>query len=159
MKFKDLVKKIKEEDFNRLWLIRKGNFYCSYGEDAKYLSKQFGFKLRSEGENLLVGFPIASYDKYIKKINDLNISYSVLNYSEDKFDYETENKKYSVIEKVNKKNYEKVEEIEKIITEKEMEDKNIENNKTINKRIDIVSKYLEILEDRVSIIEKKIRYI
>ena len=49
-------------------LFRVGDFYESYGEDAKVVAKELGITLTKKGDTTMAGFPAHSLDKYLPKL-------------------------------------------------------------------------------------------
>lgn len=58
-------------------LFKSGNFYISFDEDATVLNEIFNLKINELKNNIKVGFPINSLDKYIKDLNNLGINYLI----------------------------------------------------------------------------------
>lgn len=88
---------------------KAGNFYSVYDDDAIILHSLFKYKIKDDR----VGFPVASIDKIIDKLNMLNIDYKI-----DNEETHFTNNKYNfyLIEAKNRvKMYYKVEEIMKKI--------------------------------------------
>lgn len=77
--YKTLLKSLKEQDKNKIYLFKSGIFYIALGEDAEFLSNAVGFKLTPLNENVKkCGFPISRIE-YYKKIFDIgNINYELI---------------------------------------------------------------------------------
>ena len=73
---KYLIKK--DEDSNKLYLFKVGNFYLFLNEDAKRISEITTLKLSNVGNVYKCGFPINSIDKYLKVFNNLNLNVEVV---------------------------------------------------------------------------------
>ena len=67
----DLFRQLKLE-------FKSGNFYLSFDEDAVVLNKVFNFKINELKNNIKVGFPINSLEKYIGCLNELKINYLII---------------------------------------------------------------------------------
>lgn len=63
-------------------LFKSGNFYISFDEDATVLNEIFNLKINELKNNIKVGFPINSLDKYIKDLNNLGINYLIISNKE-----------------------------------------------------------------------------
>ena len=73
---KYLIKK--DEDINKLYLFKVGNFYLFLNEDAKRISEITTLKLSNIGNVFKCGFPISSIDKYLTLFNNLNLNVEVV---------------------------------------------------------------------------------
>lgn len=73
---KYLIKK--DEDINKLYLFKVGNFYLFLNEDAKRISEITTLKLSNIGNVFKCGFPISSVDKYLTLFNNLNLNVEVV---------------------------------------------------------------------------------
>ncbi len=72
-------KKLKEKDASSIYIFRIGIFYNIFNEDAKILNEKLGLKLTSlSSEIIKCGFPISSLDKYTKKLNNLQLKYTII---------------------------------------------------------------------------------
>ena len=63
-------------------LFKSGNFYIPFDEDATVLNEIFNLKINELKNNIKVGFPINSLDKYIKDLNNLGINYLIISNKE-----------------------------------------------------------------------------
>ncbi len=63
-------------------LFKSGNFYISFDDDATVLNEIFNLKINELKNNIKVGFPINSFDKYIKDLNNLGINYLIISNKE-----------------------------------------------------------------------------
>lgn len=73
---KYLIKK--DEDINKFYLFKVGNFYLFLNEDAKRISEITTLKLSNIGNVFKYGFPISSIDKYLTLFNNLNLNVEVV---------------------------------------------------------------------------------
>ena len=86
MKFLEILKELEKEEKNEefIILIRCGAFFVAVGEDAMLLSKELGLKRICMKENLCkIGIPLSSIYDYINKIENLEYSFVIYNYSKD----------------------------------------------------------------------------
>ncbi|MGN0974193.1 MAG: hypothetical protein ACI4OT_05560, partial [Bacilli bacterium] len=74
----DLFRQLKLEYKDYVILFQSGNFCISFDEDAIVLNELFNFKINELKNNIKVGFPLHSLDKYINSLNDYNINYLVI---------------------------------------------------------------------------------
>lgn len=58
-------------------LIKVGNFYEAYGEEAYIMMNLFNYNIRTVNDTVRVGFPVISYNKVIDKFNAFKINYIV----------------------------------------------------------------------------------
>lgn len=71
---------LKRKNASSIYLIRNGIFYIAINEDAKLLNEKIGLKITYLSPEITkCGFPISSLDKYIKKLDDLQLKYEVVN--------------------------------------------------------------------------------
>ncbi len=106
MKLKDKHKELKKQYPTSIILIKSGNFYTTYNEDALILNSIFLYQII----NNRIGFPLNSLDKVTSKLNELSINYIVIidskedniEYDDNKYlDYYTKAKKEEFIIKTN----------------------------------------------------------
>lgn len=72
-------KELKQKDASSIYIFRIGIFYNILNEDAKIINEKLGLKITSLSPEIIkCGFPISSLDKYIKKLNELQIQYKVI---------------------------------------------------------------------------------
>ena len=71
MNCKDKYINLKKEYSNYIILIKAGNFYYTYYDDAYIISYIFKYQIRDNR----VGFPINAKDKIIKVLNKYEIGY------------------------------------------------------------------------------------
>ena len=71
--------KLKKENESTLFLFKSGIFYIFLDEDATKISNLIGLKLTMLNENIVkCGFPASALSKYIKQLDELNISYKII---------------------------------------------------------------------------------
>ena len=75
MKLGELHSKYKTEYSDKIILIKSGNFYRTYGNDALILWYLFGYKY----SNNLVGFPISNFYIVVGRLNKIGIGVVVVN--------------------------------------------------------------------------------
>lgn len=73
VKLKESYIFLKNQDINKKYLFKNGNFYIFIGEDAEYISLKYNLKISSLGYTKKCGFPINSLDKYMNKFKAENI--------------------------------------------------------------------------------------
>ena len=59
-------------------IIKKGNFFISFDNDALILSNIFNYKIIQSNNNFKVGFPVNSLSKIIMKLESLKLNYIVV---------------------------------------------------------------------------------
>ena len=79
MKIKDKYKELKYLNFNKVILIKSGNFYISYDEDAIVLNHLFSYQI----VNNQIGFPLVTLPKIKEKLDELNVDYIIYNNEEE----------------------------------------------------------------------------
>ena len=77
-----MFRQLKLEYKEYIILFKSGNFYVSFDEDAIILNKIFNFKINELKNNIKVGFPINSLEKYIKNLGHLNINFLIISNKE-----------------------------------------------------------------------------
>ncbi len=101
-------KSLKEQNSEKIYLIKSGIFYIALEEDAKFLSEKIGLKLTNINETTKkCGFPVSRLE-YYKKIFDIaKINYELI-------DNETNNVKIvdqdlsSIINKITKIDFDNI---------------------------------------------------
>ena len=148
MKIENTIKIFKEIHPDSLIIIKMGTFYHSYSRDSYILSYLFGYQVKKIQNNYSTcGFPSSALNRVMSKLEELQISYMILNKNEnyevtDEQDFKTKNKYNEMYDKaynyVSKKN--RIDSIYQYLLESIAEDriKEIQNNK-FNKRF--YSKY------------------
>lgn len=74
----DTYEKLKKENADKVYLFKSGIFYIAVNEDALNLNETFGFSLTDFGTNIKVGFPNNSLSKYVKKFEEKNIDFQII---------------------------------------------------------------------------------
>lgn len=70
---------LKQENSNNIYIFKSGMFYICLEDDAKKLSEIFSFKLTNlNSEIVKCGFPQNRLDFYLSKLNDLNVSFEIV---------------------------------------------------------------------------------
>lgn len=104
MKFGKRIEELKKINKDRIMLARCGVFVIAIGEDAKFLTQIFGFKLTCFKSGICkIGIPVTYTIKYLKMIEDKGYSYILYDYNKDTKDIE-EKYKYDGINKIEIKN-------------------------------------------------------
>lgn len=84
--FYDIAKKLEEADENKWYLvwIRCGAFFVAIESSAIILSEELNLKRTCLKPGVCkVGFPVASLFDYVKKLENIGISFVIYNYSKD----------------------------------------------------------------------------
>lgn len=90
MKIKDKYKELKYLNFNKVILIKSGNFYISYDEDAIVLNHLFSYQI----VNNKIGFPLVTLPKIKEKLDELNVDYIIYNNEDEITTQTTEDNNY-----------------------------------------------------------------
>ena len=70
---------LKEKDASSIYIFRIGIFYNILNEDAKILNEKLGLKITSLSPEIIkCGFPISSLEKYTKKLDNLQLPYTII---------------------------------------------------------------------------------
>ncbi len=78
MKFVEVVKTLQEQNTKKIILVKNGIFFVAIGKDALILSDQIGLKRTCMKEKLCkVGFLVKSSEKYIKILQEKNLSFGL----------------------------------------------------------------------------------
>ncbi len=78
MKFVEVVKTLQEQNAKKIILVKNGIFFVAIGKDALILSDQIGLKRTCMKEKLCkVGFLVKSSEKYIKILQEKNLSFGL----------------------------------------------------------------------------------
>ncbi len=75
MKIYDVYKEQKNRYKKYVVLIKVGNFYETYGEDAYILNNLFDYKIKDVGGVKRVGFPLIAFNKVESKLSRFKINY------------------------------------------------------------------------------------
>jgi len=78
MKVIDLYRMTKNKYPKFVILIKIGNFYEVYGEDAYIINNLFNYKIREFDKFIRAGFPLVSYNKVVNKLASFKINYLVI---------------------------------------------------------------------------------
>lgn len=78
MKLVEQIQNIQNKNPTSLVLVKNGIFFIGIGKDAIFLNEKLGLKLTCIKSNLCkVGFLVKSVEKYIQKLEDIEISFSL----------------------------------------------------------------------------------
>lgn len=108
MGVENIIKMMKEVHPESVILVKIGTFYHQYGRDAYIISYLFGYQIKSVEKNLSTcGFPKSTLNKIIKKLEDCNINYILVNKSEnyeveDEMEFKKENQYLEYYSKAHK---------------------------------------------------------
>lgn len=123
MRLEELYGNLKVLNSNKIVVMKSGNFYKTFGDDALILWKMFGYRVN----NGVACFPISSFGGVISRLNRAGISV-IVNSSEGVINYETalENTYNEYLENAISSNLinKKIEEMKEKINKKLMEDIN-----------------------------------
>ena len=98
MKVENTVKLFKEIHPETVLLIKVGSFFHAYGKDSYILAYLFGYQIKKIQSNYSTcGFPLAGKAKVIAKLEEMQISYLVINKADnyevsEEEDYKTKNR-------------------------------------------------------------------
>lgn len=101
MKLKDKFNEIKNEKKECIVLLKNGNFYVSFNDDAYILNYLCNYSIN----DLKVGFPLTSLLKVIEIFENNHINYCVYDYSEK---YYNDNRYKDVLSIARKKYFNKI---------------------------------------------------
>ena len=93
---------LKEKNNGKLMFVQAGAFYIAVAEDAIWLQDHLNLKCTCFKDHICkVGVPIASIEKYLKKLEELGSSYIVYSFNKEKaelnIEYEKEGKRHKEI--------------------------------------------------------------
>ena len=91
----DLFRILKLEYKEYVILFKSGSFYISFDEDSLILNKVFNYKILELKNNIKAGFPLNSLDTVISKLEELNISYIIIEDKNIKEKYQSETNNFS----------------------------------------------------------------
>lgn len=84
MKIENTIKVFKEIHPTSIIMIKMGTFYHAYGRDSYILSYLFNYQVKKIQTNYSTcGFPASGLSKVLSKLEELEISYIILNKSEN----------------------------------------------------------------------------
>jgi len=76
MSFSTMLEILKEKNKNKIVLIKTGAFYIATGKDAVFLNNTLQLKcICFKNQICKVGIPEHSIEKYLKKLEELNVGY------------------------------------------------------------------------------------
>jgi len=99
---------MKQVNPEKILLLKVGNFYYEYGRDSYIMAYKFGYKIKIIDGNIpFSGFPKEALNKVITKLENNNISYLIINKSQnyeviEEQDYKKENNYLKCYEKAHK---------------------------------------------------------
>ena len=108
MKIENTIKLFKEIHPETLILIKVGSFYHAYGKDSYILSYLFNYQIKKVQVNYSTcGFPLAGKARVITKIEELMISYLIVNKAEnyeisEEEDFKSKNQYTEIFNKAHK---------------------------------------------------------
>lgn len=84
MKIENTIKIFKEIHPESIILIKMGTFYHAYGRDSYILSYLFNYQVKKVQCNYSTcGFPSSGLNKVLSKLEELEVSYIIINKSEN----------------------------------------------------------------------------
>lgn len=84
MKIENTIKIFKEIHPESIIMIKMGTFYHVYGKDSYILSYIFGYQVKKVQTNYSTcGFPESGLNRVLSKLEELEISYIILNKGEN----------------------------------------------------------------------------
>lgn len=91
---------LKEKNNGKLMFVQAGAFYIAVAEDAIWLQDHLNLKCTCFKDHICkVGVPIASIEKYLKKLEELGSSYIVYSFNKEKaelkIEYDKEGKRHT----------------------------------------------------------------
>lgn len=112
---------LKETYQNYIVMLKQGNFYLTFAEDAEIISGITAYKIIKKGKNIKAGFPDSALDRVIEKLDDRGVNFVIFDYND--FKYFKENEIIEIIEEL---------QIDKTkrIKEENKEQEKIKENKT-----------------------------
>lgn len=72
-KLSEKYKFLKNQDGEKLYIFKSGNFYMFLNDDAEYISKKYNLKITSFGNDIKCGFPVSAKNKYDQLLKNENI--------------------------------------------------------------------------------------
>lgn len=74
---------LKAKDKNKIYIfVSGGTFNYCLEDDARKVNEVLGFKLTNLGNDVAVGLPAKTLDKYIQKFKENNINFSIISKGE-----------------------------------------------------------------------------
>lgn len=79
MKLYDKYKELKEQNKDKLYLFKNGNFYIFIGEDADYINEYVVLKKKNFTKDIQkCGFPVNSKDAYLKVFQNHGLNIEII---------------------------------------------------------------------------------
>ena len=79
MKLYDKYKELKEQNKDKLYLFKNGNFYIFIGEDADYINEYVVLKKTNFTKDIQkCGFPVNSKDAYLKVFQNHGLNIEII---------------------------------------------------------------------------------
>ena len=89
---------LKETYNNYIVMLKQGNFYLTFAEDAEIISGITAYKIIKKGNNIKTGFPDSALEKAIEKLDDRGVNFVIFDYND--FKYFKENEILEIIEEL-----------------------------------------------------------
>lgn len=100
MSIREKYDALKLENVKKIVLVKSGNFYVTFADDAQILSNLLNYKVIKER----LGFPLGSLDKVVRSLTEENFSFIVVENDKVIVDHSSENNGYDALLKKVKKN-------------------------------------------------------
>lgn len=85
MKLYDKYKELKEQNKDKLYLFKNGNFYIFIGEDADYINEYVVLKKTNFTKDIQkCGFPVNSKDAYLKVFQNHGLNIEIIENIDEK---------------------------------------------------------------------------
>ena len=85
MKLYDKYKELKEQNKDKLYLFKNGNFYIFIGEDADYINEYVVLKKTNFTKDIQkCGFPVNSKDAYLKVFQNHGLNIEIIENKNEK---------------------------------------------------------------------------
>ena len=92
MKITNIIKTMKKINPDKILLLKVGNFYYLYGKDTYIISYMFGYKIKIIEDNIpFSGFPKNTLNKVLAKLEENEISYIIVDKSQNYEEIEEQN--------------------------------------------------------------------
>ena len=90
MKIENTIKVFKEIHPTSIIMVKMGTFYHAYGRDSYILSYLFNYQIKKVQTNYSTcGFPASGLNRVLSKLEELELSYIILN-KRDNYEVEEE---------------------------------------------------------------------
>lgn len=137
---------LKETYQNYIVMLKQGNFYLTFAEDAEIISGITAYKIIKKGKNIKAGFPDSALDKVIEKLDDRGVNFVIFDYND--FKYFKENEIIEIIEELQIDKTKRIkEDTNKKAKEENKEQEKIKENKTNGTEITKTSETEEAKKD------------